>query len=326
MSTKTAEDLVNSPIVQKYIEAIDTDAEAALDLAKSVTGSATAKLYSSSTLSAYKADATRLDNCWGDFNAAWNKVVFGRAKDSKEIIKTYSKYVLALEVLEQSNTKHEAMMSAGFALLVAALLDLLLRWIKGLKTRLKALEKELKAIQALLKKAKKDVTGAKAQLALNVVVTGISFCLGPVGWGARIGVAVGGIVTHVVIDAALGPSQGSALGTVNTAAGESVELVDKLASGSKKMAGAAAAAVTLGMDLGEIGQAEKIVKDVQKRLKVAAAEYESLIRDSRKWNGQIGKTKKQYDAALKAYEAAAKKFKSSQRKREGLLKEFKQWK
>ena len=326
MSTKTAEDLINNPKVEKYISAIDADAEAALDLANTVQGSAMAKLYSSTTLSTYKADSKRLDKCWGDFNAAWNKVVFGKAKSSKEIIQTYSKYVLALEILEQANVRHEAMMNAGFALLVAALLDLMVKWVEGLKKRLAALEKELKELLKMAEKAKKDVTGAKAQLALNVVVTGISFCLGPVGWGARIGVAVGGIVTHVVIDAALGPSQGSALGTVNTAAGESVELVDKLSKGSKKMAGAAAAVVTMKMDVDEIGQAEAIVKKIQKRLKAAAKEYDSLTRASKTWGGKIGTMKNQYDAALKAYESAAKKFKSSQRKREGLLKEFKQWK
>ncbi len=326
MPKKTAKDLVNDPKVQKYIDAIDADADAALALAKKVLGSSTAQYYSSATLSAYKGDVTRLDKSWGDFNAAWNKVVFDKAKSSKDIIKTYSKYVLALEVLEQSNARHEAMMTAGFAVLVAALVEMMLKWIDALKKHLKDLEKELKDLLALAKKAERDVTGAKAQTALNIVVTGISFCLGPVGWGARIGVALGGIATHVVIDAALGPSKGSAIGTLNTAAGESVELYDKLSSGSKKMAGAAAAVLTLKMDVDEVGQAEKIVKQVQKRVKSASNEYAKLLRQSKTWSADIAKLKKQSDSALRTYEAAAAKFKSHQRKREELLQEFKQWK
>lgn len=326
MPKKTTKDLVNDPKVQKYIDAIDADADGALALAKKVLGSSTAQYYSSTTLSAYKGDVTRLEKSWGNFNAAWNKVVFGRAKSSKDIIKTYSKYVLSLEVLEQSNARHEAMMTAGFAVLVAALVEMMLKWIDALKKRLKDLEKELKDLLALAKKAERDVTGAKAQTALNIVVTGISFCLGPVGWGARIGVALGGIATHVVIDAALGPSKGSAIGTLNTAAGESVELYDKLSSGSKKMAGAAAAVLTLKMDVDEIGQAEKIVKQVQKRVKSASNEYAKLLRQSKTWSADIAKLKKQSDSALRTYEAAAAKFKSHQRKREELLQEFKQWK
>jgi hypothetical protein len=113
---------------------------------------------------------------------------------------------------------------------------------------------------------------------------------------------------------------------VNTAAGESVELADKLSKGSKKMAGAAAAVLTLKLDVDEVGQAKDIVKKIQKKLKTAAAEYDCLIRLSKKWSADIGKVKKNYDAALRTYEAAAAKFTSSQRKREELLKEFKQWK
>ncbi len=187
MAAKTAQDLVNSPLVQKYIEAIDSDATEALKTAKTVLSSSTAKLYSSTTLGAYKADRDRLDKCWGDFNAAWNKVVFGKPKDSKELIKTYSKYVLALTALEEANAKHEAMMNAGFAALAATLFSLLADWIKEMHKRCKALEKELKDLQKLLKKAQKEVTEAKWQTGLNIAVTAVSFCLGPVGWGAGSG-------------------------------------------------------------------------------------------------------------------------------------------
>lgn len=323
---KTAEDLVNDPKVQKYIEGIDEDADEALGNAKTVLSSATAKLYSSSTLSDYKGDAARLDKCMGDFNAAWNKVVFGKAKSNKEIIQTYSKYVLALTILEEANTRHEAMMSAGFALLCAKLIDLIIEWIKSLKDRLKKLEADMKDLLKLLKKAEREVTEAQVQTGLNVAFTAITFCLGPVGWGARIGLALGSITTHVVIDAALGPSRGSALGTVDTVAGDASQLYDKLSKGSKKMAGGAAAVVTLKFDLDEIGDAKKIVQEVQKRIKAVADSYDTLLSLSKRYSGDIGKLKTQYDTALKAYESAAGKYKSSQREREKLIKEFKEWK
>lgn len=323
---KTAEDLVKDPKVQKYIEGIDADADAALDLAGKVLASATAKLYSSSTLASYKADVARLDASMGDFNAAWNKVVFGKAKSNKEIIQTYSKYVLALSILEEANTRHEAMMNAGFALFCAALLTLIIEWIKSLKDRLGKLEAEMKDLLKLLKKAEREVTEAKVQTGLNVAVTAITFCLGPVGWGARIGIALGSITTHVVIDAALGPSRGSALGTVDTVAGDASQLYDKLSKGSKTMAGGAAAVVTLKFDIDEIGDAERIVREVQKRIGAVADSYDTLLTLSRRYGKDIGKLKTQYDTALKAYESAAGKYKSSQRQREALIKEFKEWK
>ncbi|TDE40978.1 hypothetical protein [Antarcticimicrobium sediminis] len=326
MAAKTAQDLVNSPLVQKYIETIEKDALAGLKTAKTVLASSSVKYYSSTTLSTYKADYTRLDKCQGDFNAAWNKVVFGKAKDSKDLIKTYSKYVLALTVLEEANSKHEAMMTAGFAALAATLLSLLADWIKEMHKRCKALEKELTALHKLLKKAKNEVTEAKWQTGLNVAVTAVSFCLGPVSWGARIGVALGGVVVHSVIDGALGPSSGSPLGTANTVAGESVDLADKLSKGSRKLTGAASAVISLKMDTDEIGQAEKIVKEVRKRLNAVATEYDRLARATATWKTDIAKVEKQADAALSAYRSQVKKYKSHEKERQGLLKEFKQWK
>jgi len=57
-----------------------------------------------------------------------------------------------------------------------------------------------------------------------------------------------------------------------------------------------------------------------------AANHGSRISESGHWGGKIGKVKKLYDTTLKKYDSAAAKFKSSKRKREGLLKKFKQWK
>ena len=326
MGTKTAQDLVNNKAVQKYLARIDKDALAALKLSKTVLASSTVKYYSSKTLGAYKADRARLDKCMGDFNAAWNKVVAGKAKDSKELIKTYSKYVLALSTLEESNVKHEAMMTAGFALMAAAFLDLLTRWIKEMHKRCKDLETELKELRKLLKKAQKNVTEAKWQAGLNIAVTAVSFCLGPVGWGARVGVAVGGMATHTVIDAALGPSSGSPLGAANTVAGESVALADKLSTGSKHLAGGASAVLTLKMDTDEIEKAEKILREVRKKLRTVAAEYARLARATASWKTDIAKAQKQADTALKAYKAQVKKYKSHEKQRLELLKEFKTWK
>lgn len=324
--TMSAEDLVNNPKVQKYIDQIDADAQYAMDVADTVIGSPTGKLYSSSTLSTYKGDYARLDRCWGNFNAAWNKVVFGKAKNNKELIKTYTKYVLALEILEASNIKHEAVMESGLAVFIAALHGLVIKIIGVKKKRLEALRKELEDLLALLKQAEREVTEAKAQLVLNVAVTAVSFCLGPVGWGARIGVALGGMAVHTIIDASLGPSSGSIEGSVNTVAGESVELVDKLSKGGKKLGGAASAVLTLGLDVGEIGEADAIVRKIQKKIPVVVKQYEKLTKESATWARDIEKSKKGFATALKAYKTAANKGAKAVRSRQELMKEFKSWK
>ena len=103
-----------------------------------------------------------------------------------------------------------------------------------------------------------------------------------------------------------------------------VELVDKLSKGSKKIAGGAAAVVTLGMDIGEIGQAKDIVKKIQKELPKLAQDYAALSKEAKQWSKQIDSSNKALTAAAKVYRSAAKKAAKSKKSRQELLKEFKQ--
>lgn len=315
--------LADNPVVETYLAQIDSDVEAAIDLADMVLKSDAGKLYSPATRAELKGDRDRLDKCWENFNSAWNAVLSGKAKDNKALVKAYSKYVIALEILEQSNVKHEAVMTSGLAIMAAALHQVVLTVIANKKKRLGELKKELEDLLKLLQKAEREVTEAKAQLALNAAITAVTFCLGPVGWGARIGVAVGSMAVHTIIDASLGPSSGSIEGSVNTVAGESVELVDKLSKGSKRLGGAASAVITMGMDVGEIGDAYAIVAKIKKQLPKTQSKYDALVRESRKWASDIRKCTTNFDAAAKAYRSSARKAAKSSRTRQALMKEFK---
>ena len=323
---KTAEDFVNSKKIQKYIEQIDTDADDAMSLADSVISSAVGKLYSSSTLSTYKADVSRLDRSWGDFNGAWNKVTFGRAKNGKELTKTYTKYVLSLEILEAANARHGAVLTSGIATVIATFHALVLKLIKEKKKKLEALYAELLVLKKLLEKAKREVKEAAAQAALNAGLTAVTLLMGPVGWGARIGVAVGSMALHHIIDASLGPSRGSVAGSLNTVAGDTASLVDKLSKGQRTFGGAVSGVVTLGLDASEIGDAVKIVDEVKKRMKVVSKQLDKLLRDAQNWARDTKVAEKNYRSALSAYDAASKKVKKASQSRKQLLKEFKAWK
>ena len=323
---KTAEDLVNSPIVQKYINNIDMDAEAALDLLAANMKYSGLKFYPKSLISTYKADGSRLDKSWGNFNAAWNKVTFKKAKNSSELIKTYSQYVLALEILEEQNVKHTALKDADFANIAGAFCQFLIAYIKLIRLRCAELEKELIEIGKLIKKAQSEVTEAKVQVALNIALTAVSFCLGPATLGARIGVAAAGIGVHMLIDASLGPSKGSALGTANTAAGEISGVMSKLSPGAQKLAGGASAVLTLKMDFDEVDQAEAILKEIGALMKGTTIKYNKLSKLADKDGKKVLMLNKSLNVASKSADAARGKFKSSKKKREGLIKEFKQWK
>ena len=106
MDLETANELINSSVVQKYIENIDADAEAALDEMNSNIGGMSD--YPSHFITEYKADGAALDKAWGDFNGEWNKIVVGQAKDGKAAMTAYSRYVLTLCVLEEQNVRFGA--------------------------------------------------------------------------------------------------------------------------------------------------------------------------------------------------------------------------
>lgn len=70
---------VESRAVQKYVQAINEDAETALSEHKANLGEMDD--YPNKYLSEYKSDAKALDKAWGDFNAEWNKIVFKKATE-----------------------------------------------------------------------------------------------------------------------------------------------------------------------------------------------------------------------------------------------------
>ncbi len=322
--TTEADDLVNSPAVQKYIAQIEADADDALAIAKTVLSGMSS--YPSKFISEYKADESRLDKAWGDFNAEWNRVVFGKAKNSKALIAAYSRFVIALTILEEQNVRFGAFVKAKFALFAASFIAFFILVIKANAKRFAKLKKDLIELQSLLKKAKREVTEAKAQLALNAALTVVTLCLGPAGWAARAGIAAASFTAHIVIDASLGPSKGSAVGTLNQAAGDVIGVPDKIKGPWGKIGGAASGVLTLGLDVGEIGDAKKIVKRVQDKIRAVARECVSLQgkvqADAKKLTGLRDKFKK----ALKTAESNAGKYKSKAGERKKLIKEFNKWK
>lgn len=321
----TAESLVDRPIVKKLLKAIDDDAYAAIDTAESVIASPTGKLYSASTLARYKGDVARLDRCWGDFNAAWNRVKNGRVRSNKEIIKTYHKYVLSLEILEVSNVRHEAMMQAGFAELAALLLDKLIVGTKDFRKRCKALEARLTELRALIKTAERQVIGVGAQAAVNLALTGVMSCFGPAGIGARLGLVAVSIGAQVVIDAALGSSGASVLGTFTSASVEVTGAAPRFDAAGKRLFAGVNAVINLKMDADEMAEAIAIMEKLKKALIETDKEYRELCRMVGRLSLDVGKLKVSYDRALRTFESAAGRFRSSQRRRMELMREFRAW-
>lgn len=320
MDLETAKKIIESPLVQKYLENVDSDAETALDDLK-----ANLKWlgdYPSAMISEYKSDGTDLDKAWGNFNLEVNKITFGKARDGKAAMSAYSKYIITLEILEEQNVRYSAYIASKVAELVAAFLKVLIDVAKRMREEFKALLAELKELEALLKKAKKDVTGAEAQRIINVGITVVSLCIPAVGLGTGIAIAVTTFTVQTVLDSALGPGSPSALGTLNTAAGDAIGLPKQIKPKFAKLGGGLSGLITLKMDSDEVAEAERIVAEVQKRCKDVMKRLDTIDRYLSRDIADVEKAEKAMQAALVVAEKNAKLYKSQAQKRNGLLKEL----
>ena len=320
MDLETANKLINSPLVQKYIENIDTDAQAALDEMDSNIGGMSD--YPIHFISEYKADGAALDSAWGDFNAEWNKIVMEQAKDGKAAMTAYTRYVLTLGVLEQQNVRFGAYVEYNVAGLAAAFIDFFMDFLKRARKNFEELHAELLELEKLLKKAKKEVKEAEAQRVINVAITAVSLCVGPAGVGARIGVAAGVFTVQMVLDAALGPGDPGALGTINTAAGDAISVPKSIKPKFAKLGSAATAVLTLKLDSDEVAEAKKIVEKIKERLRTIEKTMKSLERFLYDDANKLEKLKDAFDKAVEQAKAAADKYRSAENERLGLLKEL----
>lgn len=320
MDLETAKQVMESPVVQGYIEQIDADAQEALDQADSNLGGMGD--FPSGSVSEYKAHRAALDKAWGNFNAAWNAITFGKATDGRAAMDAYTQYVVALEVLEQDNVLIGAFIEARFAQAAAAFLAFAIETLKALQKRYAELLKELKELDALLKKAKKDVKGAEAQRVINVAITAVSLCIPQVSLGAGIAIAVGTFTVQMVVDAALGPGDPGAIGALNSAAGDVVGLPKAIKPVFAKLGGAASGVISFKLDSDELADAKKIVQQVQERMRSVQKSMAAIEPYTTTSATQMDKLQVAFQKALDVAQSKAKAFKSAEAERMRLLKEL----
>ncbi len=145
----------------------------------------------------------------------------------------------------------------------------------------------------------------------------------PVSLAGTVGLAAASFTVHTIIDASLGPSRGSAIGSLNQAAGDVIGIPQSIGKPFAKFGGAASGVLALGLDLDEIGDAKAIVRGLQDKIrrvqKLCAEAAKTAASDAKK----LTALHKAWQAALKSAEGKANKHKSQKAQREKFLKEFK---
>ncbi len=273
--------LVNDQNFERLIEAMEADATEADREWKSNLSNVLFTFLEPKVLADYKADGTDCENARGTFNSEWNQIVFGRG-DPKKLLAAYDIYSLRIGALQRANERIDALIAIDFAKLLAPFLEWVMR-VKKFQLAQK-FQRQLKRLIAALEAAESAVTNAEVKTALNIAVSAITTIVAPEATLAKLLLAGGGMVAHIVIDRSLG--EGSVTGTVVFVAGDGGEFVElskhgkeaieKLKGGSKSI-GVAAAAVTAVLDVKDIYEGKERVEEVKKEIEEVKKGYEELM-------------------------------------------------
>jgi hypothetical protein len=273
--------LVNNQDFERLIEAMEADATEADREWKSNLNNVLFTYLEPNALADYQAEGTECENARGTFNSEWNQIVFGGG-DAKKLLAAYDMYSLRIGALQRANERIDALIAVDFAKLLAPLLEWVMR-VKKFELAQK-FQRQLKRLIADLEAAGTAVTKAEVKTALNIAVSAITTIVAPEATLARLLVAGGGMVVHIVIDRGLG--EGSVTGTVVFVAGDGGEFVElskhgkeaieKLKGGSKSI-GVAAAAVTAVLDVKDIYEGKERVGEIKKEIEEVKKGYEELM-------------------------------------------------
>jgi hypothetical protein len=269
--------LVNDQNFERLIEAMEADATEADREWKLNLSNVLFTFLEPKVLADYKAEGTDCENARGTFNSEWNQIVLGRG-DPKKLLAAYDIYSLRIGALQRANERIDALIAIDFAKLLAPFLEWVMR-VKKFQLAQK-FQRQLKRLIADLEAAESAV-----KTALNIAVSAITTIVAPEATLAKLLLAGGGTVVHIVIDRSLG--EGSVTGTVVFVAGDGGEFVEELSKhakeaieklrGGSKSIGVAGAAVTAVLDVKDIYEGKERVEEVKKEIEEVKKGYEELM-------------------------------------------------
>ena len=223
-----------------------------------------------------QADLAFAEKVADDYLTFLERTTASAAGDVAEGEKILDVFVLAISILNSVNDLLDDIFALGIGALFTAL-D-----AARLETEARALQALLKRLQAELERAKRELKEATAQLVIDVGLTVIAACSGPLGW-----LALGAIgVAHLAADTYLGPSTSdaatwgargnTALGTAASASKNYMAATSKVVRVAKP-AGGFIIVVGLAFDINEIGVGYSNLDGLRKLMADTKRVHEQLL-------------------------------------------------
>jgi hypothetical protein len=293
----------DNAMVQRYVNELSADGEAAIKLAAKLATSATARACSGVQVGAMKDSAAEVKDAVHDLEEQYAELLDGEPTSFGPFEDANNHLVEALEELEERVGRFQAVEDSGLAAALVALAARILVLMAG-AARLKKLSARIVQIEKDLKSLQKKVVAADAKTALGAAVTAVGVATGPVGALTVVLTAVAVLAADKIIDKAI---TGEASVDMKDAVGGALSAVDltkeattasgKLAKGSAPFIALAITATESATTRSALTAAKKELTDILKEAKSIESDVFAAIL---KAEPVVKAAEKAFDAALKA--------------------------
>lgn len=278
--------------------------------------------FPSDMVSTYKKDCATLEKQYDKCDNLFDEL-FDNGLNASNVTRTeaaLARFELLLKVLDASNAIFTAFSDSRVASLSAGAFELFGLIVASQQKLVIDLSNRITTIEADLKKAKRDVTGAKVQKNLNLALTAIAACAPPLRAAQTFYFVLGMAATRVGADAVLGPTGPSIASGAKTTATEYGGIAKSIGKVGGTLVSVYSTVDTLVSDNNELGKAEKNVKNLRKKLKDTIAAHKKLEANMRSSDRTLIAQCLKFEKAMKEAHKAKSRAKAAKLKRLNLKK------
>jgi hypothetical protein len=324
MDLQEARAWLQSSAAQRYLQAIDDDAEEAITAANRLAGQMGG--YPSSASAGLRRMATDLRSAQGAFNLEVNRITFEQARDGRAVLRAYRGYIAALVRCEAETGRLNAFVEADFAAVVAAVIAMGVAYQRTLRRDLETALSDLERWQSELTRAQRSLSESEAQRGINLALSGIALLISltPQGRIATVVISVGGMAVQTALDVYLGTPP-DALGVSNTALGNLSGLPNAIRpnlvrNSVGRMTTGVTALVGLHFDTNEVDDARRRVARVATEMRRAQRSLERTFDRLSRWGVDLDLANRMLEGATTRARAAARAVETSERDHRNLMR------
>lgn len=279
------------------------------------------RLYSRSSTADYVADLARVEKLYVKYCDAYDAVLEQGATKArlKNLEKAHEAFANATQALDHGNAMFTAYLDEGVAEKAAAVCLLLSGLIEGQKKQIDDLLDDVEDTEKLLKKARKEVTGAKVQQGFNLAITAVSLCLPPLKGAQAVVAALTIAGTKLAADELLGPTGPTAASGSKTAVTDYIGIADEVGKVGNTLTTIVSTVDTYTTDEKEIAKAKKTVAALKKKLAATEKAHAALVRRMAGVDRDLLKLAVALEKSVKAASEARKRYKEHECRRLDLI-------